>query len=151
MMIYSTWRDIHPETDTHWEKDTVFHNTLQDSLNLIYFFYHKLDPLRTCCFGPPTLLRKSLPQIARCLPGGACRRLWLMTVVLWLRLLVCHRAFRLVALFERFVGTCSESCSTVHLRAFITITKSEVRRSGGRGKQRLKWLLLLSQFRGPLP
>lgn len=34
----------------------------------MYFFCHKWDPLLTSCSSPPTLLRKSLPQIALALP-----------------------------------------------------------------------------------
>lgn len=49
-------------TDTRWEKDIFFHWCK------CIFFCHKWDPLLTSYSSPPTLLRKSLPQIALALP-----------------------------------------------------------------------------------
>lgn len=107
-----------------------------------FIFWHKCNPLLTSYLSPPTLLRKSLPQIARCLPEGACQKLWPMTV-LWLCLPICHPTFLLVPLFWRFVGTCSDCCLTMYLRAFIIITKSDML-SGERGSENR------GEVRGPL-
>lgn len=103
-------------TDTRWEKDIFFHWCK------CIFFCHKWDPLLTSYSSPPTLLRKSLPQIALALPlrpGAARLRPWPMTVVL--RLLVCHPTFRLVALCfffsEELVGTCSDTSSNNLLKS----------------------------------
>ncbi len=127
VFLWFHWCTKHDMVHTHANTHTVgngliFHNSLHWSE---FIFCHKWDPQLNSLFSPPTLLRKSLPQIARCLPGGACLTLWLMTVLLWLRLLNCSPTFLLVALFEKFVGTCSDSSSAVYLRAFITITRSD--------------------------
>lgn len=97
-------------TPRYWGIGSFFRDTLQWSE---FIFCHKWDLLLTSHFSPPTLLRKSLPQIACYPPGGAFLRLWLMTVVLWLLFLVCHPTFLLDALFEKFVRTCSDSTVVV--------------------------------------
>lgn len=119
-MIYSTWRNIVPDTDT-LGNEHLFPYYLD--LKWVYFLLTSHDL-------PPTLPRKSPPQPACCLPGGPCLRRWLMAVVLWPLLLICQLTFLLVALFEKLVGTCSISPSTMHLRAFITITMSALLLSG---------------------
>lgn len=125
MKINSKWRDINPDTDTHWGMDVFFQILIIIQWSE-FIFLHICNPLLTSYFSPPTLLRKSLPQIARCLPEGACQKLWPMTVVLWLCLPICHLTFLLVPLFWKFVGTCSDCCLTMYLRAFIAITKSDM-------------------------
>ena len=148
-MIYSTWRDIHPDTRTHMGEWI-------SGLKRIYFFFAINEIL---CL----LLMLVLPHLLRKIPSpdllAVCLEelLWdcdWWPLVLWLRF--SHLSLDIPIGCFRLLGLVSDSSLTLYLRAFITITKSEPltekwQRTKGQWKE-VKWdtnKTWLGQLRGP--